>query len=194
MSPNGELHDVEDAHLSAFCRERGLHYPNMLNHINTASSDQKNGGWRLIDRLRAIGHVDKPHQHVLALGSLEAFYADCQSSDDGRGVLKNRDNLGRLLKDRYNGGKPWLNWQCRHLSTAEKRALLQQPSIPTTAPGSTEASGTAGLQLPNFAAAAVTGFQTDGWRTPSSSSTMAGSLEVLFFAHTAFCSPRTRSH
>ena len=181
VSPTGALHDLTDEELWQFCKLRKLHYANMMSHVQDIASDQKNGGWRLIERLRAIGHVDRPHVHVLAVGTLEAFHKECLSSDDGRAMLKSRDNLGRLLKDKYNGGgKAWLKWQCRHLSTAEKRALLQQPSIPTTASGSTAPSGTAALQLPNFAAAAVPGFQSDGWRTPSSSSAMPGSLEVRF--------------
>ena len=152
----------------------------MLDHIKNPASDWKNGGWRLIERLCAIGPVNRPHETVLALGTLEAFWKDCISSTDGRAVLKNRDNLGRLLKDRYNGGgKPWNKWQCRHLSTAEKRALLQQLSSPSTAPGSTEASGAAALQLPNLATAAMLGFQSDGWRNPSTSSSTTGSLQVL---------------
>ena len=70
ISPVGEVHDVSDADLYAFCNQRGLHYSNLINHIETPSSDQKSEGWRLIDRLRAIGHVDRPHDHVLALGTL----------------------------------------------------------------------------------------------------------------------------
>ena len=87
----------------------------MLNHIATPTSDHKNGGWRLIERLRAIGHVDRPQVHVLAFGTLEAFHKSCLSSNDGRSVLKSRDNLGRLLNDRYKGeaGKPWNGWECR---------------------------------------------------------------------------------
>ena len=51
VSPDGDAHDVSDEHLYKFCRARGLHYENMLDHIETATSNQKNGGWRLIERL-----------------------------------------------------------------------------------------------------------------------------------------------
>ena len=43
--------------------------------------------------------------------------------------LRNRDNLGRLLKDKYTGGgKSWNQWECRVLSTTEKRQLLARLS------------------------------------------------------------------
>ena len=125
ISPTGEYFDVPDDELYTFCKQRGLHYENMLNHIEKQSSDQKNEGWRLIERLRAIGHVNRPRDHVLALGTLAAFHADCLASRDGRAVLTSRDNLGRLLKNRYKGGKPWNQWECRHLTSAEKRQLLE---------------------------------------------------------------------
>lgn len=120
VSPTGSVYDVSDGELRSFCTARGLHYDNMVQHMSHPTSEQKNNGWRLIERLRAIGHVDRPHEHVLALGTLEAFWKDCLSATDGRSVLKNRDNLGRLLRDAYKGGKPWNQWQCRHISTAEK--------------------------------------------------------------------------
>ena len=180
ISPDGTPHDVADEALYQFCNVRGLHYENMLDHIATPTSDHKNGGWRLIERLRAIGHVDRPQVHVLAFGTLEAFHKSCMSSNDGRSVLKSRDNLGRLLNDRYKGqaGKPWNNWECRHLSTAEKRTVLQQLSSPSSAPGSTAfvtgqqqpASQAASIRLPDFGALP---------RAESSSSAMAGSLEVM---------------
>ncbi len=197
VSPTGTLHDVTDEELHHFCKLKRIHYSNMVTHVADPSSDQKNGGWRLIERLRAIGHVDRPHVHVLALGTLEAFWKDCLSSDDGRHVLKNRDNLGRLLKDRYNGGgKAWLKWQCRHLSTAEKRALLQQldsPSTASKAPGSTAfvtgqqqpASQAVSIRLPDYGALL---------HAESSSSAMAGSLEVSLRAFLASSARPTRCH
>ena len=97
VSPTGVMHDVSDADLYEFCMARRLHYQNMVEHVQHSTSDQKNFGWRLIERLRAIGHVDRRHEHVPALGTLEMFYKDCCSATDGREVLRNRDNLGRLL-------------------------------------------------------------------------------------------------
>ena len=128
VSPEGKLHDVTDEALYTFCSERGLHYENMLDHISRITSDQKNGGWRLIERLRAIGHVDRPLEHVLALGTPEAFHKDCLAATDGRAVLKDPKNLGKLTGGNYKGGKPWNRWECRQLTTAEKRRLLQQRS------------------------------------------------------------------
>ena len=46
VSPEGELHEVSDADLYSFCTVRGLHYQNMLDHMERATSDHKNGGWR----------------------------------------------------------------------------------------------------------------------------------------------------
>ena len=71
VSPDGDAHDVSDEHLYKFCRARGLHYENMLDHIETATSKQKNGGWRLIERLEVIDHVKRPRDHVPALGTLD---------------------------------------------------------------------------------------------------------------------------
>ena len=118
VSPEGELHEVSDANIYSFCTVRGLHYQNMLDHMERATSDHKNGGWRLIERLRAIGHVNRPHEHVLAFGTPEAFHKDCLDSDDGRSVLKDPRNLGKLTAGSYKGGKPWNKWECRKLSVA----------------------------------------------------------------------------
>ena len=125
VSPTGDVHVVADAALYQFCSSRGLHYDNMVVHIQNPKSDQKNGGWRLLERLRAIGHVDRPTEHILALGTLEDFHQECLSSTDGRAVLKSRTNLPKLLGGYYNGGKPWNKWETRVLSTAEKLQLLQ---------------------------------------------------------------------
>jgi len=141
VSPLGKVYDVSDDELYNFCAHHKLHYQNMVSHINTRTSDHKNGGWRLIDRVRAIGHVDRPREHVLALGTLEDFHRNCLASSDGRAALKNRDSLARLLKNKYNGGKPWLEWECRFLSTAEKRHLLEPESAPLVAPVEAAASG-----------------------------------------------------
>ena len=125
ISPDGDPHDVSDEHLYQFCRARGLHYENMLDHITTATSDHKNDGWRLIERLQAIGHVKRPRDHVPALGTLDSFHKSCLSSSDGRAVLTNKNTLGKLLAGTYNGGKPWKQWEKRILSTAEMRETLR---------------------------------------------------------------------
>eukprot|EP00322_Chrysochromulina_rotalis_P021077 CAMPEP_0115882654 /NCGR_PEP_ID=MMETSP0287-20121206/29119_1 /TAXON_ID=412157 /ORGANISM="Chrysochromulina rotalis, Strain UIO044" /LENGTH=198 /DNA_ID=CAMNT_0003338745 /DNA_START=94 /DNA_END=687 /DNA_ORIENTATION=- len=98
----------------------------MVDHVSRPTSDQKNDGWRLVERLKAIGHVDRPSEHVLALGTLDAFYDDCQSSTDGQNVLKSRANLTKLVGGYYKGGKPWKKWETRQLSTAIKLQLLMQ--------------------------------------------------------------------
>ena len=82
VSPEGKIHRISDDQLYRFCVDNGLHLGNMLSHINNETSDQKNGGWRLIERLRAIGHVQRPLEHVLALGTIEDFYNECKSSTD----------------------------------------------------------------------------------------------------------------
>ena len=96
----------------------------MNEHIANDKSDQKNGGWRLIERLKCIGHVDRPHEHVPALGTPAAFHKDCLNSSDGRSVLKDDKSLGKLLLGTYNSGKPYNLWELREISVAEKRQLL----------------------------------------------------------------------
>ena len=127
VSPSGEPYDVPDDQLYRFCNEKGLHFENFLDHIATPTSDQKNGGWRLIERLCCIGHVDRPNEHVPALGTRKAFHAECMASTDGRAVLKNPTSLNQLIAGTYNGGgKPWNKWELRKLSVAQKRQLLAQ--------------------------------------------------------------------
>jgi hypothetical protein len=151
VSPDGELHDVADKQLYAFCKARHLHYENMVDHIERPTSDQKNDGWRLIERLKAIGHISRPTQHVLALGTLEHFHAECGRSTDGRAVLKDRKNLSKLLGGSYKGGgKAWNGWELRVLTTAEKRQLLaklagEQQPLATAEPAA------AATNLPDFA-------------------------------------------
>lgn len=195
VSPSGSVHDVSDDDLYRFCNDRRkLHYQNMVSHISKSSSDQKNGGWRLIERLRAIGHVDRPHQHVLALGTLEQFHKDCLAASDGRASLKSRDNLGKLLNGRYNGGKPWNGWECRHLSTAEKRHLLEPQSLPRVAP--TEAP--APFVLPDYASVlGSVGTQFDdaaAGSSPEESSALEGRQEAIQVWFSIFSAPPMRSH
>jgi hypothetical protein len=137
VSPAGELFDIADEDLYAFCTARGLTHRNWLEHISSPTSDQKDEGWRLIERLRCIGHVNSPQEHVPALSTLESFHKSCMSSSDGRNVLKHKPTLGLLLAGTYNSGKPWKKWELRVLSVAEKRQLLllrlgriEQPAPP----------------------------------------------------------------
>lgn len=180
VSPKGELHDVSDDDLYSFCTDRGLHYGNMVDHIKRTGSDQKNDGWRLIERLRAIGHVDRPTEHVLALGTPEAFHMDCLKSNDGRAVLTDAKNLGKLTGSSYKGGKPWSwkHWECRQLTTAQKRQLLEgrHGSSAAALQQHSPPGGGSEMQLRN--AVATPGF--DAWRTLSSSPSLTGSLEVMF--------------
>ena len=59
VSPEGSLFDIADEQLYAFCTSRGLHCPNMIEHMDNVGSKQKNGGWRLLERLCFISHVDR---------------------------------------------------------------------------------------------------------------------------------------
>ena len=181
VSPSGELHDVADEELHTFCSARGLHYSNMKDHIASESSDQKNDGWRLIERLRCIGHVDRPREHVLALGTLESFHRDCLASKDGRNVLKNRDNLGRLLRNRYNGGKPWNKWECRHLSLAEKRRLLSERRGLDQLHGAV-AESSLSISLPDYSTNALSTpcANSAPMRVEDDSSATSGSQQVSF--------------
>ena len=56
VSPEGSVFDIEDEQLYAFCTSRGLHCPNMIEHMDNVGSKQKNGGWRLLER-RRLKHV-----------------------------------------------------------------------------------------------------------------------------------------
>ena len=50
VNPDGVPHDVSDEELWDFCTQLGLHYSNMVYHIATPTSDQRDE-WRLIERL-----------------------------------------------------------------------------------------------------------------------------------------------
>jgi hypothetical protein len=156
VSPTGALHDVHDDHLYAFCKPRGLHDSNMRDHIANPKSKQKNDGWRLLERLSCISHVDRPNTIVPALGTLESFHEECMSATDGRSVLNDPVNLRKLLGGYYKGGgKPWNKWKLRDdLSVAEKRELLQQHQNGGAQPQSQPAVQPQ-PQLPNYAAIGV---------------------------------------
>ena len=150
VSPDGELHDVSDSELCRFCTEHGLHYSNMLDHIGSRS-DQKNSGWRLIERLRCIGRVDRPHEHVPALGTLDSFHKQCLSSSDGRDVLKNKTTLSNLISGTYNGGgKAWKKWELRHLTVQQKRQMLQAWRQGAAQSQAAPPAQPAPLQLPDY--------------------------------------------
>ncbi len=185
VSPTGECFDVSDESLYIFCKERGLHHANMVHHISTPTSDQKNGGWRLIERLCAIGHVERPHDHVLALGTLGAFHSDCLASRDGRAVLENRDNLARLLNNRYKGGKLWNQWECRLLTTAVKRQILEKLAGDLQPPTTTNGELASTAVLPDFASSVLRGAMDPlacaaSQSTFGHNSTTPGSLQVIF--------------
>jgi hypothetical protein len=171
--------------LFQFCSARKLHYDNMVDHVSRPTSDQKNGGWRLVERLRAIGHVDRPTEHILALGTLEDFHKHCQSSTDGRAVLKSRSNLTKLVGGYYKGGKPWNGWETRSLTTAEKLQLLhqsQQQPLP--------AAGTVALPqmaLPDYGIAEV---QMDDAACESSGSAVSDGARALGCERQVRCLPR----
>ena len=183
VSPDGSVYNVAGADLYIFCQEKNINYENMLDHIERETSDQKNGGWRLIERLRAIGHISRPDNHVLALGTIEEFYKECLTSDDGRAVLKNRDNLGRLLGGKSKGGKPWNGWECRKLSSTEKLQLLQAKSkSPETAHVAADAAAAVSIS-PSSSTIRLLYYATalelvDGLTCAGSSSRLDGSPEV----------------
>ena len=108
-----------------------------------------------MERLHAIGHVDRPNEHVLALGTTKDFYKNCQTSTDGRAVLKSAINLTKLVNGYYRGGgKSWNEWESRNLTTFQKlqllqRALPQQLAIPIAVPKE------AAVAVPKEAAVAV---------------------------------------
>lgn len=191
ISPAGEVHQVCDASLYAFCTNRGLHYENMLDHIARSTSDQKNGGWRLIERLKAIGHVERPNEHVLVIGTVEDFHDDCLRAKDGRDVLKDRRNLAKLIGGHYKGGKPWKQWEHRHLSNAEKLRLLQHLHMESELPAAAEPVVSVQVALPDYGAAGLMAAQWSGAAASSSEqiSRLGGSLEVRFRCAKPF-SPR----
>ena len=126
VSPAGKLYDVPRKELGRFCKARELHHKNMVAHIDDPHSDQKNGGWRLVERMRAIGHVSRPTDTRPAIGTLDAFHAACLASTDGRAMLKDKETLGKLLAGTYNNGKPWKKWERRELTVVQMRQLLER--------------------------------------------------------------------
>jgi hypothetical protein len=120
IDPTGEDHDVHQDRLRAFCNaRRELNASNMVDHVTNVNSDQKCGGWRLIERLWWIYHVDQPDCLVPALGTLDAFFLDCKNARDGRAVLTSRESLRKMLGGTYNGGKPYQGWQRKKLDKAD---------------------------------------------------------------------------
>lgn len=128
VDPNGGVYQIEPDQLGDFCRRRKLNASNMQDHVAKPSSDQKNGGWRLVERLRWIQSVAKPTLIVPALGTLHAFHANCLHANDGRENLVDRDNLRKLLAGSYGrggGGKPYNGWRKIVLPAEEaERRLL----------------------------------------------------------------------
>ena len=196
VSPAGDVYDVSDDNLYVFCISNGLHYSNMVTHTAKDNSDQANFGWRLIERLRAIGHVDRLDQHVLALGTIESFSEDCLNSKDGRDVLKDRKTLGKLLRNAYNGGRPWNKWECRELSTQEKRRLLSEQSglNHNHVHGTVAASSSSRIGLPDYTNALGTpcGDSAPTLHVEDDSSATIGSYQVSFGGLIACSSLRVR--
>ena len=112
------------------------------------------------------------------------FYNDCCSATDGRQVLRNRDNLGRLLKDKYTGGgKSWNQWECRVLSTTEKRQLLARLSSQPEPLAVAEPALLPSMGIPDFGRVTIgaAGEQRiDARSSEDEISTTHGSLEVSF--------------
>ena len=138
VSPVGKFYDVSDENLAAFCRANGrIHHGNMLDHIASASSDQKNNGWRLMERMKCIRLAAKPNFVVPAVGTLDAFHRECLAARDGRANMKDKGTLGKLLAGTYKGGgKPWHGFELCQLSAAEKRAVLARRLAAQTTIGS----------------------------------------------------------
>ena len=160
VSPVGDVHDVSDDELYDFCTRRELHYQNMVAHIKKSTSDQKNNGWRLIDRLRCIGPVKLPLVNVPALGTLDSFHKSCLSADDGRQELRDKGTLGKLLSGTYAGANGWKGWERRILSSAQKRQLLLgSPELSSQRPSAAiPAVELPAAALPNSGAQMVTAF------------------------------------
>jgi len=125
VDPKGKPFHVAADELREFCTRRGLNASNMEEHVKRPASDQKNGGYRLISRLRFIQSEEDPTLIVPALGTLDAFYNDCMDAHDGREKLVNPDNLRKLLAGSYNGGgKPYNGWKKTTMTVDEAECLL----------------------------------------------------------------------
>ena len=137
VDPNGHPHHIHRSELRAFANGReGLVASNLENHIANPRSDQKCGGWRLLDRMWHIYHVDAPKVLVPVIGTLDQFFASCQSASDGREVLTSRESLRKLLSGTYNGGKPYNKWQrCKLASDDAEKSLWARlgQSVPVSA-------------------------------------------------------------
>ena len=130
VDPDGHPYEVAEDAFRKFCSDKGLHYDNLIAHVKLPSSDQKCGGWRLVDRVRCIRPVHQPAVTVPALGTVAAFFGDCIGANDGRQNLKDRTNFNKLLGGEvlsagvYKSGQPYNCWERRQLSADEVWELL----------------------------------------------------------------------
>ena len=144
--PDGYPHHVQRENLADFCRLRKLKVGNMIHHIDTPTSDQKHGGWRLIERLVWISRANDLTTLVPALGTSETFFKSCACATDGRHILTEggkfvKTTFNKFLCGSYNNGQPWKGWQVVKLSVhdAEER-LCRLQSLPPPVP----------ISLPDF--------------------------------------------
>eukprot|EP00966_Prymnesium_polylepis_P188596 4370431-Prymnesium_polylepis.1 len=101
----------------------------METHVLDIASDQKNDGWRLLQRLKWLRNVDDPSLLLPALGTLDAFAATCRDASDARSSLKSRECVQKLLAGQppggYKGGKPYAKWE-RISPPADAELILRE--------------------------------------------------------------------
>ena len=115
VDPHGNVHTVPRMQLRTFCISRKLHASNMEKHVLDPGSDQKNDGWRLVERLKWLRHLGDAPLLLPALGTIDTFSATCISASDARSSLKSRECIQKLLAGEppggYKGGKPYGKWE-----------------------------------------------------------------------------------
>jgi hypothetical protein len=113
VDPFGNVHSVQRRELRRFCETRGLHASNMESHVLDPDSDQKNGGWRLLGRLKWLRFGDSL-KLLPAVGTIDNFFTSCSEASDERARLKSRNCVRMLLSGAppgaYKNGKSYGGW------------------------------------------------------------------------------------
>ena len=114
----------------AFLGRSAGHAIRPLKHVLDIASDQKNGGWRLFERLKWLRQMDDLEMLLPALGTIEAFAATCWGASDARSSLKSRECVQKLLAGKppggyTNGKRGTANGHVRHEESSNARKLSE---------------------------------------------------------------------
>ena len=121
------VHEVQGGDVRRWARSLGLHESNMDEHVVSSSSDHKCDGWRLIERLRWVQHVEHNEWLLPALGTAESFVASCTRATDDRRKIANQKATRMLLGayGKYTNGKPYCCWRLKCMTPSEAEARIK---------------------------------------------------------------------